>query len=71
MKSVGVVLVVAGILGFVVTGISFTTEEKVVDVGALEIQREEERSIPISPIASGGAIAIGIGFVVAGRRRSS
>lgn len=71
MKGIGIALIVAGILGFVVTGISFTTQEKVVDLGPLEVQREEERNIPISPIASGGAVAIGIGLVVASRRRNS
>lgn len=71
MKGFGVALIVAGVLGFIVTGVSFTTQKKVVDLGPLEVQREEERNIPISPIASGGAIAVGIGLLVASRRRNS
>lgn len=71
IKGIGITLIVLGALGFVVNGISFTTQEKVVDVGPLEVQREKERSLPISPIASGGAILVGIGFVVAGRRRNA
>jgi hypothetical protein len=71
MKSIGVILIVLGLLGFAVTGISFTTSEEVVDVGPLEVQREEERSIPVSPFVAGGAVLVGIGLVVAGRRRDS
>jgi hypothetical protein len=71
MKTVGVILIVLGILGFAVTGISFTTEEEVADVGPVEVNREEERSIPFTPLASGGAIVVGIGLVIAGRRRDT
>jgi len=71
MKSVGVILIVLGLLGFAVTGISYTTSEQVVDVGPLEVQREEEQNLPVSPIAAGGAVLVGIGLVVAGRRRDA
>lgn len=71
MKAIGIILIVLGILGFAVTGISFTTDEKVMDVGPLEVEREKERTIPFTPLASGGAIVIGIGLVVLGRRRDS
>jgi len=71
MKSIGVILIVLGLLGFAVTGISYTTSEEMIDVGPLEVQREEERTIPVSPLVSGGAVLVGIGLVVAGRRRGS
>ena len=71
MKIAGVILIVVGVLGFAITGLSFTTEEEVFDVGPLEVQREKERSIPFTPVASGGAIVVGIGLVLVGRRRDS
>lgn len=71
MKTAGVILIVIGILGFAVTGISFTTEEEVADVGPVEVEREKERSIPFTPIASGSAIVVGIGLVIVGRRRDA
>jgi hypothetical protein len=71
MKTIGGILIVLGLLGFGVTGISYTTSDEVVDVGPLEVQREEERSVPISPFVAGGAVLVGIGLVVAGRRRES
>lgn len=68
MKYVGIAFIVVGILGFAVTGISFTTSEKIVDVGPLEIEKEEERSLPVSPLAAGGAVIMGIGLVAVSRR---
>lgn len=69
MRTVGIILIILGILGFVVTGISFTTEEEVADLGPVEVERQEERTIPITPLAAGGAVAVGIGLLVAGQRR--
>lgn len=69
MKIVGIVLIVLGILGFVFGGISFQQEEEVADLGPLEIERTETRTIPIAPIASGAAVAAGLALVVLGSRK--
>lgn len=69
MRTIGAILIVLGILGFIVDNVSFTTDEQVVDVGPVEVERQEERSIPITPIAAGGAIVIGAGLIVVGSRR--
>lgn len=69
MKIIGVILIVLGLLGFVFGSISFQEEEEIADVGPLEVEREETRTIPISPIASGAAVAAGITLVVVGARR--
>lgn len=69
MKIIGVILIVLGLLGFVFGGISFQEEEEIADVGPLEVEREETRNIPISPLASGAAVAAGVALVVVGARR--
>ena len=68
MKIIGVILILLGILGFVFGGASFTQSEEVADVGPLEIEREETRTIPYMPIASGVAVAAGLALVVVGSR---
>lgn len=70
MRTAGIILIVIGILGFAVTGISFTTGQEVIDVGPLEVVREKERTIPFTPLAAGGAVVVGIGLLVAEGRRS-
>ena len=69
MKVVGIILIILGILGFVFGGISFTQSEEVADLGPLEIEKEETRTIPVAPIASGAAVVAGIALVVVGARQ--
>lgn len=69
MRIVGIALIILGLLGFFVTGISYTTEENVANVGPLEVEKQEERTIPITPLAAGGAVVLGIGLLVVDRRR--
>ena len=69
MRTLGIVLIVLGILGFIIGGISFTTDETVVDIGPLEVEQEQTRTVPIAPLASGVAVLAGVVLVVVGGRR--
>jgi len=57
----GVVLIAAGVSAFFLEGVSYMTEETVVDVGPVEVtaEDEEEVGLPIwvSLILGGGGIA--------------
>jgi hypothetical protein len=66
---VGILLVVIGIVGFTVGGISFTHEKKVVDMGPVQLSHKVTNTIPISPILSSISLIAGIGFVVVGVRK--
>lgn len=68
-RTVGVVLIVLGILAFVVQGISYTTEKEIVDVGPLELKTEERKTIPLSPVLGGLALVGGIALVAVGGRK--
>jgi len=67
---VGILLVVVGIIGFAVGGISFTHEKKDVDMGPVQISHKQTKTVPISPILSTVALVGGIGLVVVGVRAS-
>jgi hypothetical protein len=69
MRIVGVVLIVLGIVGFAIGGITFTRERTVAEVGPLELRTEERETFPITPIAAGAALVAGIVLVVVGSRR--
>ena len=56
-----VLLIAVGIAAFTYQGISYTTREKAVDLGALQVTTETTKNIPISPIV--GALAL-IGGIV-------
>jgi Na+-transporting methylmalonyl-CoA/oxaloacetate decarboxylase gamma subunit len=67
---VGVVLIVLGILALAYQGISYTTEETVVDIGPLEAKAEERNTIPLPPILGVLALAGGVVLVIFGSRRA-
>jgi len=71
MRTLGVLLVIAGIVGFLVTGVSYTTTENVVDMGPLQVEREQERSLPITPVASGILVVVGVALIVVEMRQES
>ena len=60
----GVVLVVLGVVGLIFGGISYTTSEKVVDVGDLHVTAEKHKTIPIPAIAGGLVLVGGIAVLV-------
>jgi hypothetical protein len=71
MRILGVILIIAGIAGFLVTGVSYTTSEQVIDVGPLQVEREEERTLPITPVASGILVVVGGVLTMVGMRREN
>lgn len=64
-KSLGLVLVVLGIVMMVYTGFNFVTKEKVVDLGPVEINKEKNNPISWSPIV--GVVLIVGGVIVLAR----
>lgn len=66
---VGIVLIILGVVALALQGISWTTQEKVVDVGPVKVTTEKERTLPLPPLAGGIAVAAGIVLVIVGARR--
>lgn len=69
MKAIGVVLIVLGIVGLAYGGFSWTSKEKVVDIGPVEVTQNKTRSLPLPPIAGGICIVAGVIVLVAGSRK--
>lgn len=67
-KIIGVLLIVLGLVGFVIGGVSFTTTEDVVEVGPVEVERQAEQTVPIGPVVSGVVVLAGISLLVIGVR---
>jgi uncharacterized membrane protein YidH (DUF202 family) len=65
---VGIVLIILGIAGFALGGVSFTHEKKDVDLGPLQVSHKQTSTLPISPILSVVALVAGLGLVVVGAR---
>jgi hypothetical protein len=63
---VGILLIILGIVGLAYPRISYTTREKVVDLGPIEATKETKKSIPLPPILGGLSLAGGVVLLVAG-----
>ena len=62
---VGVFLIVLGIGALAYQGISYKTEEKILDIGSFEATAETTKTIPISPIVGVLAVVSGVAVVIA------
>jgi uncharacterized membrane protein YidH (DUF202 family) len=65
---VGIILILAGFIGFAMGGFTFTHEKKDVDLGPIQIEHQQKKTVPIPPILSVIAMVGGIGLVVVGVR---
>jgi hypothetical protein len=62
------ILIVIGIAAFGYQGITYTTREKIIDLGPLQMTAEKTRTFPLPPIFGLIALAGGIGLLVTGRK---
>jgi hypothetical protein len=70
ITMVGIVLIVIGVVALVYQGITYTTREKVLEVGPVEVRKETQKTIPLPPVIGGVALAGGIVLVLVGARRA-
>jgi uncharacterized membrane protein len=68
---VGVALILLGIVAFAYQGISYTSREKIIDVGPLQASVDTKKTIPLSPLLGGLVLVGGIVLVVVGTKKSS
>ena len=68
---VGLALILLGIVAFAYQGISYTSREKVIDIGPLQASVDTKKTIPLPPILGGLLLAGGIVLVVVGTKRPS
>jgi hypothetical protein len=68
VKLIGVALIVLGVVALVYEGITYTTREKVIDLGPLQAEVERKKTIPLSPVLGVAALAGGVVLLLVGRR---
>ena len=71
LMFVGVALILLGILALSYRGITYTTREKILEVGPLQATAEKEKTIPLPPILGGLALVGGFVLVAAGAVKSN
>ena len=71
MRILALVLIVVGALMLASPVISYTTRDKVVDLGPIEVTQEDKHRIPVPPILGGIAVVAGLALLVTGGRRTA
>jgi len=59
MKTSGIVILVVGLLITLFTGFNFVTKKKVVDIGNLEITKDENHNMAWSPLVGVAVMVLG------------
>jgi hypothetical protein len=68
LAMLGIVLIVLGAVALAYQGITYTTSEKVVDLGPLKVEAKKEKTIPLPPVLGGVAIVVGVVLLIASSR---
>ena len=63
---VGIALILLGIVALAYQGITYTSREKVIDIGPLHATADTQKTIPLSPLLGGLVLVGGIVLVVVG-----
>jgi hypothetical protein len=66
----GIALIILGVLALAYQGITYTTREKVIDLGPLKASVDKEKNIPLPPIVGALALAGGVALVIVGARKA-
>lgn len=67
----GVLLIIAGVAALAYQGFTYTSREKVLDIGPIHATADRDKTVFVPPVVGIVAVAGGIVLVVAGSRKSS
>ncbi len=67
---VGIVLIVLGTLALAYQGITYTSQEKLLDLGPFKATVETQKTIAFPPILGGLAVAAGVVLLIVGARKA-
>jgi uncharacterized membrane protein YidH (DUF202 family) len=65
-----IILIIVGIVAFAYQGISYTSRDKVINLGPLQVTTEKTSTFPLPPIVGGIAMVGGIVLLLVGSKKS-
>jgi uncharacterized membrane protein len=68
MKTLGIVLLIIGIVMLIWSGFSYTKREKVVDAGPVHISADKEKTVNWPPYAGGILVIGGIALLLTSKK---
>ena len=67
---VGIALIVLGIVAFAYQGVTYTSREKIIDLGPIHATADTQKTIPLSPLLGGLALVGGVVLVLVGAKKA-
>jgi len=64
-----IILILLGVVALAYQGISYTTKEKAVDLGPIQVTAEKTKTIPLPPIVGAVALVSGVVLLLVGRQK--
>ena len=69
-KTVGIILIVLGVVLLIWTGFTYTKKEKVIDAGPIQVSADREKSVNWPPYAGGIVLIAGVVIFIASKKNT-
>jgi len=69
LSMIGIVLIVLGLAALAYQGFTYTTREKVLDLGPLQATAERQKTVSLPPVFGIVAVVGGVALLIAGSRK--
>lgn len=66
---IGIVLIALGAVSLAYQGITYTSREKIIDIGPIQATHETRKTIPLPPILGGISLVGGIILLIVGAKK--
>jgi hypothetical protein len=70
IRILGIALIVLGLVGILSGGFEYGKKTTDVELGPVDLQVREKKTVPVPPIVGAAAIVAGAALLFAGRRRT-
>jgi len=67
---IGILLIILGVIAFAYQGFTYTTREKAIDLGPIQVTAEKKHTFPLPPVVGAIAIVGGIFLLVTSGRKA-
>jgi len=71
MKALGIILVIVGLAMIILREVNFTTEKKVAELGPIELNKKEQKTVAWPVVAGIGVAAVGVVVLIASARKTT
>lgn len=68
-KSLGILLIVVGLIMLVWSGFTYTKKEKIIDAGPIQVTADKQETVNWPPYVGAIAMVAGVVIYIAARRR--